>query len=80
VGHWTAGTDFGSDGSYFWCSDKTVLRPKSLNWKKGQPNATNGECLFYQFSPVNANVSTFAHGNCAEERNFICEVKFNIIR
>jgi len=73
VEYWTSGTDFGADGSFFWCSDKKVLRPKRLNWKSGQPKAADGECLFYQFSG-----STFSLGKCDAERNFVCEVQKNI--
>jgi len=70
---WTSGSNFGTD-DYAWASGKKPLRQSELNWKSGQPKRTDGDCVFLQFSNQSANASTYSLGNCAEEKNFTCEV------
>jgi Lectin C-type domain len=74
IEHWTSVTDEGSAGNFMWCSNKTFLDMKYVNWKSGQPNNADGHCAFVQFSEKSANQSTFSMGDCTQKRKFICEV------
>lgn len=74
VEHWTSATDEGSGGNFMWCSNKTFLNMKDVNWKIGQPNSADGHCAFVNFSMKSANQSFVSMGDCAQKRKFICEV------
>jgi hypothetical protein len=76
---WTSGADTGSTDEYAWCSIKRALKTEESNWKMGEPKPSQGDCIFMQFSSSNANDSTFALGNCADDKNFVCEVIFHKI-
>jgi len=73
---WTSGTDAGSDDNYFWCPGTKSFSENDVNWKLGQPNSADGDCVFVQFSNKSANSSTYSSGICTEEKYFICEVIF----
>jgi hypothetical protein len=75
IEHWTSAKNAGPDGSMMWCNGKTSVQIKQVNWKGGQPNLSDGNCVFVQFSNISANLTTFSLGDCAQERKFICEVK-----
>jgi hypothetical protein len=52
---------------------KIPIELAEVNWNAGEPNQANGDCIYFQLSNSSANGSQFALGNCAEEKNFVCE-------
>jgi len=74
VEHWTSASGDSSGGNLMWGNGKT-LNIQETNWKVGQPNFTDGKCVFVQFSNKTANLTTFSMGDCAQKRKFLCEVK-----
>jgi len=74
VDFWTSGSDAGVDGNYFWCSEMKEFKLNEVNWKSGQPNSADGDCVTVKFSNTSANMSTYSVGNCADEKLFVCEV------
>jgi hypothetical protein len=69
---WTSAS--GSLDNYMWCVNGNLLDQATLNWKSGQPSASDGNCVHVQFSNTSAHLTTYAIGQCADEKNFVCEV------
>lgn len=63
-----------SDKKYVWCTDGSEFDRISLNWKSGEPSNAGGECISVKFSKKSAHLTTYAMGQCAEKRKFVCEV------
>jgi hypothetical protein len=74
VEHWTSAKDGVTEGNWKWCNGDTSVNIQETNWKGGQPNAADGECMFVQFSNRTANLTTFSLGDCAQKKRFMCEV------
>jgi hypothetical protein len=76
IEYWTSGTDQGCDDTYLWCAGKKEINfvHKEVNWRNSQRNSADGDCTFVKFSNKNANDSTYALANCAQQKQFICEV------
>ncbi|XP_059486554.1 mucin-5AC-like isoform X2 [Neocloeon triangulifer] len=73
VDFWTSGTDKECDDWYRWCSIERDFLSRNVNWKSGEPNSNNGDCVSINFSNATANQSTFSVTNCSKELQFICE-------
>jgi hypothetical protein len=69
---WTSAS--GSLDNYVWCANGNLLDQATLNWKSGQPSASDGNCVHVQFSNTSAHLTTYAIGQCADKKNFVCEV------
>jgi hypothetical protein len=76
---WTTGSDPENIDIYSWCSMKKAVDRTQVNWRDGEPNAANGDCMHFQLSNSSASESKFAIGNCEEQKRFVCEV-FQIIK
>jgi len=71
---WTSGMDYGCEGKYTWCNGMREVDHDKVNWLGGKPNSADGDCIFTRFSNKSVDASTIALGNCADEKNFLCEV------
>jgi hypothetical protein len=69
---WTSAS--GSLDNYVWCANSNFLDQATLNWKSGQPSVSDGNCVHVQLSNISAHLTTYAIGQCADKKNFICEV------
>jgi len=75
---WTSGTDQDCDGAYRWCSLNRDFTNPEINWGAAEPKSANGDCVSVRFVNGTTEETVYSTGNCAEEKNFICEVRFAI--
>jgi len=67
----------GQDKKFVWCGDGSEFDQKTLDWGTAQSSSAAGNCLFGQLSNNSANYSSYAMGQCDNEKNFVCEVYFS---
>jgi len=59
---------------YFWCSNDGQFEKGEVLWAAGQPDPKLGDCVYFKVKNA-TNASSLFTGNCAEEKNFVCEVR-----
>jgi hypothetical protein len=70
--YWVYGTDLGSPGKFFWCSNEREFEPKEIAWAPGEPN-NKYHCVYLKNLGVNKTV--LATADCETEKKFLCDVR-----
>ncbi|CAB3370367.1 Hypothetical predicted protein [Cloeon dipterum] len=69
--YWLSGTDLGCPSNFRWCSlDRDFINPE-LIWKAGHP-IKGLNCVYLE---ARNESSLLATADCAEEKNFLCDVR-----
>jgi hypothetical protein len=70
--YWVYGTDTGSPGNFYWCSNVLEFQPKETNWAAGEP-ALKPSCVYLKNK--GGNLSALATADCVTKKKFICDVR-----
>ncbi|XP_065345884.1 uncharacterized protein LOC135943331 [Cloeon dipterum] len=69
--YWLSGTDLGCPSNFRWCSlDRDFVNPE-LIWKEGHP-IKGLNCVYLE---ARNESSLLATADCAEEKNFLCDIR-----
>jgi hypothetical protein len=70
--YWVYGTDIGTPGKFFWCSNNREFEPKEIAWDVGEPN-NKFHCVYLKNK--GANKTVLATAECETEKKFLCDVR-----